>query len=432
MTDKNRSKYQQTRQVLLRGLSLTLALVWLIAMNSACLPFSLETHDTIVDVEFSDRTQTQTQTQTQTKATTVSSPATEPATLQTTAASGETFIKEVRWIILTGLASNMRTIILDTVVRDYSIPESDVQKTIDQVFAIYQDVYRTHAEYFYLSGSINVGYSLDGQDNVLAGLIIEPVLWPIFAGLAEPALQDLIDEVELAADTLAQEIAAETSVPWRQLQLIHDKLVRLIRYDETMDQDRNQAYSALVEKITLCQGYAQSFALIGQRLGFDIEMITGEADGTGHAWNLVWLDGKPYHVDVTFDDPTPDGGSAAPVQHAYFLRSDAVISQTHTWDESQFAACPQDWAAYYREQNLVVNDRAQLIGRLNDFVAAIDYATPEINRLEILDDSSDLPDSAELEDLVRQALQQHAAGYSVHFSYQIVLDIVIVEISPDA
>ena len=42
-----------------------------------------------------------------------------------------------------------------------------------------------------------------------------------------------------------------------------------------------------------------------------------------HIWNLVEIDGSYYHVDATFDDPTPD--RLGFVSHKYFLLSDSAI-----------------------------------------------------------------------------------------------------------
>ena len=61
---------------------------------------------------------------------------------------------------------------------------------------------------------------------------------------------------------------------------------------------------------------------------FDIptSYATGEDNGTPHIWNIVYLDGIPYHVDVTWGDPLV-GGEDAPgtAHHTSFLKSDAAI-----------------------------------------------------------------------------------------------------------
>lgn len=50
-----------------------------------------------------------------------------------------------------------------------------------------------------------------------------------------------------------------------------------------------------------CNGYALAFKDIMTRLNIQALHIT--SDSMQHAWNLVYLDGEWYHVDVTWDDP---------------------------------------------------------------------------------------------------------------------------------
>ena len=45
-----------------------------------------------------------------------------------------------------------------------------------------------------------------------------------------------------------------------------------------------------------------------------------------HIWNLIKIDGKWYHVDVTWDDPIMD--KPGRVKHDNFLRSDDGIKDT--------------------------------------------------------------------------------------------------------
>jgi len=53
-----------------------------------------------------------------------------------------------------------------------------------------------------------------------------------------------------------------------------------------------------------------------------------------HAWNRVYLDNQYLNLDITWDDPVPDGGSR--VLYDYFLISDEQMRKDHTWDASQF------------------------------------------------------------------------------------------------
>jgi len=94
----------------------------------------------------------------------------------------------------------------------------------------------------------------------------------------------------------------------------------------TPDEAGSSAYSALVDKRAICDGYANVFTLLAQQFGLEVIKVSGiaEPDGFNHAWNMVKVDGIWYHVDVTWNDPTPDMPGYA--GHEYLLLSDKAIS----------------------------------------------------------------------------------------------------------
>lgn len=133
------------------------------------------------------------------------------------------------------------------------------------------------------------------------------------------------DNLDMAAyeEAVAQILALCVLPGMSQLQIalsIHDYLAANICYDET--EVKNSGYDALVNNSTMCAGYAAAYQDLLQRAGIDCVQVTSQK--MEHAWNLVCIDGSWYHVDLTWDDPTPD--SAGFVSHEYFLLTDAEIS----------------------------------------------------------------------------------------------------------
>ena len=108
------------------------------------------------------------------------------------------------------------------------------------------------------------------------------------------------------------------------------------------DDTGGNAYSALVERRAVCDGYSGAFTLLAQQFGLEVKKISGVSgpNNASHAWNLVKVDGQWYHVDTTWNDPTPDTPGRA--RHDYLLLSDATIAsqrfgslQYHaSWDVS--------------------------------------------------------------------------------------------------
>ncbi|MDF2935581.1 MAG: copper amine oxidase family proteinLeucine Rich Repeat (LRR)-containing [Paenibacillaceae bacterium] len=84
---------------------------------------------------------------------------------------------------------------------------------------------------------------------------------------------------------------------------VHDYILQNVQYDYDYTGTSNgSAYGALIEGLALCGGYADAMLTLGRMAGLDIIIIDGHSGEDLHAWNLIRLDGKYYHVDATWDD----------------------------------------------------------------------------------------------------------------------------------
>lgn len=117
-------------------------------------------------------------------------------------------------------------------------------------------------------------------------------------------------------------------------------MVLNLAYDETMQ--KYTAYDGLSTGSTVCQGYSLLTYRMLTEAGITNRIIEGHAGGQLHAWNLLLLDGVWYHMDTTWDDPTPD--QPGKVSYNYYLLTDEEMGQDHTWEEQYPAA-----ATPYRE-----------------------------------------------------------------------------------
>ena len=76
-----------------------------------------------------------------------------------------------------------------------------------------------------------------------------------------------------------------------------------VRYDSMIYETFNvhSAYGAAVEEKAVCQGYSLLLYRLLQELGIQNRMISGEAGGISHIWNIVEMDGYWYNMDATWD-----------------------------------------------------------------------------------------------------------------------------------
>lgn len=126
----------------------------------------------------------------------------------------------------------------------------------------------------------------------------------------------------------------------QKMKVIHDWIVLHLRYDETLQ--KYTAYDGLSSGSAVCQGYSLLTYKMLKEAGITNRIVEGTAAprDTGisqlHAWNLVLLDGKWYHLDTTWDDPAPD--KAGEIGIGYYLRTDAQMRKDHSWTKSYPAA----------------------------------------------------------------------------------------------
>lgn len=105
---------------------------------------------------------------------------------------------------------------------------------------------------------------------------------------------------------------------------VYDYICEHVTYDHAnLDNEdyklKYTAYAALVNGTAVCQGYATLLYRMLLEAGVDNRVITGEAGGERHAWNIVVMeDYRYYNADSTWDAITGD--------HSYFLRSDVSVS----------------------------------------------------------------------------------------------------------
>ena len=95
--------------------------------------------------------------------------------------------------------------------------------------------------------------------------------------------------------------ASKMKTDTEKLLYIHDYIIDNTVYNTSTPMEQNNIYGALILKNTLCTGYAEAFSAVAEKLGFKSYIITSQK--INHAWNLVMLNGRYYHIDCAWDDP---------------------------------------------------------------------------------------------------------------------------------
>ena len=207
----------------------------------------------------------------------------------------------------------------------------------DDCFTATTAIQYDHPEYFWYTGGFSYSFSRMTFENN-GTVVLEPIYYEYVSALYNSKSQH--SELEKAVKNVASLARSHSSNDYERIMFVHDYLIENAIYDhdalkEYYKTSHNpsceyifSAYGCLVNKKTVCSGYAKAFQLILQELGYECSYVTGDA-GEAHGWNCVYLDGEGYYVDVTWDDY--DLEHETPMYNYAFITSNA-LSRTHTVD----------------------------------------------------------------------------------------------------
>ena len=184
---------------------------------------------------------------------------------------------------------------------------------------------------------------------------------------------------------------------------------------------KGSSYDAVINGEAVCEGYARAAKLLLDKLSVINYLICGDAtnsDGKteSHMWNIVNIEGKNYHLDLTWDDYDNDG---AVVSHSYFNLSDDMIKTNHFNLVPSDNNCVSSDANYFKVNNLMFNDFTKNEKRIMTS-AAVNNVKNNGNEIEICFDNADalnkavknLADKSGIYDVVNDVNKQCGKKFS--------------------
>ena len=129
-----------------------------------------------------------------------------------------------------------------------------------------------------------------------------------------------IDRINEKIEEIIEEKIKDETDERKIIEILHDYIIDNSSYDkERADYsnilyDSNKATGVLFEGFGVCSGYTDAMAIFLNR--YNIPNF--ELSSDNHVWNVVELDDKWYHLDLTWDDPIISNGDSM-ISHDFFL-----------------------------------------------------------------------------------------------------------------
>ncbi len=114
---------------------------------------------------------------------------------------------------------------------------------------------------------------------------------------------DEVNIVNTKIDNYISKNINKSNITKNDIEKIHDYILSITTYDtnyQFTDQiiDSNKAIGVLVNGVSLCSGYADTFAVFLDKLGIPNFRVSSEE----HEWNAIYFNNRWYHIDLTWDD----------------------------------------------------------------------------------------------------------------------------------
>ena len=150
-----------------------------------------------------------------------------------------------------------------------------------------------------------------------------------------------IEEINKVVDKVISEKITNSTPTREKIKIIHDFIIDNAEYDKLKYNNKNDttyksntAYGVLIQGYGTCNGYADAMAIFLDKLN----IINYKISNDEHIWNLVYLDGKWYHLDLTWDDPISETNIN---RDTYFLITTKTLEElndgTHNFDKKIYS-----------------------------------------------------------------------------------------------
>ncbi len=152
--------------------------------------------------------------------------------------------------------------------------------------------------------------------------------------------EENIVKINEVVDKVIKENIVDTMTTTQKLKIIHDYIIDNTKYDtlkskniNDMTYKSNTAIGVLLEGYGICSGYSDAMGIFLDKLGIDNYKISNDT----HIWNLVKVNNKWLHIDLTWDDPIYEQNLN---RDTYFLITTAELEKlndnTHSFNKTVF------------------------------------------------------------------------------------------------
>lgn len=147
-----------------------------------------------------------------------------------------------------------------------------------------------------------------------------------------------INELNEKVDEIYNKYYDKSKNKRENIKIFHDYIINNTKYDKENKNGSSKmlssnAYGVLIKGTGICSGYSDAISLFLNKLNIKNYRISSK----NHMWNLVFVDGKWKHLDLTWDDPINSNGTDSLSDKYFLVTTDElknIKDDEHDFDEN--------------------------------------------------------------------------------------------------
>lgn len=222
---------------------------------------------------------------------------------------------------------------------DETLDVSAYKINVNDAIAIAQDVLNENPILFHVSGRIGANY-------------IASTNYAVKLSFTYNYPKDSVATMRAFVESVADEFLSLIDHPMSDVEkvmLVHEYITVNHAYDTTESGENaiRNIYDFFYQGKGVCQAYALATEYLLAQCGVESAIVS--SDSMNHAWNIVKVNSKYYHMDVTWDDPLFGGTDDALglSMHNNFLLSNEGITESGHYGWSKEYVCGDEYDNAY-------------------------------------------------------------------------------------
>ena len=152
--------------------------------------------------------------------------------------------------------------------------------------------------------------------------------------------EEQIEKLNKKVDEIYKENYDSSKNVKENIKIFHDYIINHTKYDSNnttgvSDINSSTAYGVLFDGVGICSGYTDAMQLFLEKMNAKNYRISSST----HVWNLVYVEGKWLHLDLTWDDPIMSDGTDTLSDEYFLIDTNTLLSKEdgeHNFDKSVY------------------------------------------------------------------------------------------------